>query len=92
MDVTQKDVRETAMLLNIDIDDDEMETITKSFVKLIDYFSVLDKVEIDEESQVHGDEVCRFREGEAELREHTEDLIERSEEHEDNYVLIPNIL
>ena len=93
MEVTKKDVLETATLLNIAIDETEVEVITKSFIALINYFNILDTVELDINDEDMGDDILRFRDGHTAMdREETTLLIENSEEHEDNYILIPNIL
>lgn len=92
MEVTKKNVQETADLLNIHIRDDEIDALTKSFVNLIDYFSVLDKAVLDIVAEEYRDNIFRVREGEVDSYPNPEKLIARSEEHEDNYVVIPNIL
>lgn len=92
MEVTKKNVQETADLLNIHIRDDEIDALTKSFVNLIDYFSVLDKAVLDIVAEEYRDNIFRVRDGEVDSYPNPEKLIARSEEHEDNYVVIPNIL
>lgn len=93
MEVTKKDVLETALLINLAIDDAEIDMITESFIVLVDYFKVLDTVILDINDEDKSDDTLRFRDGYIAIeRVDTEQLVEKSEEYEDNYILIPNIL
>lgn len=92
MEVTQEDVLQTASLLNIDLHENEIELLTQSFTRLIEYFAVLDKASQNIEEEHYSDSIPRTRSDEAESCDNPEGLIARSEEHEDNFVLIPNVL
>ena len=93
MEITKKEVLETALLINLAIDDAEIEMITESFVVLINYFKVLDTVMLDTNDEDKSDDIFRLRDGHVAIeRVDTERLVENSEEYEDNYILIPNIL
>ena len=94
MDITQKTVEETAALLNITLESHEIDELTERFRTLIDYFSVLDsiKLDIEDETLSVDNNIANMRDGTVHSFDNTHDLIECSEEHEDNYVLVPNLL
>lgn len=93
----------TAELMNISISGEQEEKILQSFDKLLDYFTVMNSISTeqepaqgahDEKAAAGDDEIARgaLRDAAPIPFENPAALIVRSEEHEDNYVLIPNVL
>lgn len=92
MEVNKEIVRTTAELVNIELDDHEVEILQEKFSLYLDYYSVLDKVEDITDTATSADTIVRGREGDTHSYNNPHTLIEKSEEHEDGYVLIPNVL
>lgn len=92
-------IEETAQLLCVSITNEREKKISQSFEELLTYFKVMNSVSTSDESAgsaesahdgAHGNGV--LRDDVAKSYENTQALIERSEEHEAEYIVIPNIL
>ncbi len=96
--ITKQDVHNTASLLNISISEQEAETLQASLATLVEYFQVMEKaLETDQAptTTTHApieESIAQYRDDQAYPYPHPESLIEKSEEHEENFVIVPNIL
>ncbi len=89
------DIEETATLLQMSLDDTERKSLSHSLGQLIDYFEVMQTELSQEEGMDVVEETPPQGQGRADsalIQDTTETLIERSEEHESNFVVIPNVL
>lgn len=92
MEITKKDVLDTAELLNIALSEGEVQSLTESFANLINYFSVLNETVADIDDTEYCDDISRTREDEVVSYPKSGVIIARCEEYEDNFVVIPNVL
>ncbi len=93
-------IKETTQLLYVSVSPERQKIIGASFERLLEYFAVMKSVSVDEEvssknedaedNAMHAAGV--LRDGVAKSYENTQELIERSEEHEAQYIVIPNVL
>lgn len=93
----KNEVHGAAHLICLNLDIGRENKVIESFEELLEYFSIMDafsqeehlnddilSTEIKNDSLLHAIPLIPYS--------HTEELVERSEENEDNYILIPNIL
>ncbi len=88
----KEEIYQTADLLAIAITDEEAEKLTQSFSQLMEYFSVLQDTPISDgitqsvvnKGVLRNASVCQY--------DNPHELVERSEEHEDNFFIIPSVL
>ncbi len=92
-------IEETAQLLYVSITREKEEEIARSFEELLQYFKVMDLVSTDSQTTCSTDidtdtnqSIGVLRDDVARFFTDTQSLINRSEEHEEEYIVIPNIL
>lgn len=92
--VTKEDILTTAALLNISIEDSELDALHRSFSQLVEYYAVMEMALQQEEPADQAEEQdyrVEYRNDNVEPHSNAAELIARSEEHEDDFVLIPHI-
>jgi aspartyl-tRNA(Asn)/glutamyl-tRNA(Gln) amidotransferase subunit C len=88
--VSERDVAHIAELADIGIDKEELEEFTGRFNEILEYFDILDKVEVGEPREA--DLVNIFREDVVESSLPTEEVLANTRDAEDGFFRAPRVM
>ena len=99
--IPKQNIYSTASLLNISISEQEADILQNSLTQIIEYFAIMEKAltsvqnidtSITDDITATAQTLVQYRNDEAQPYPDPKSLIEKSEEHEENFIVIPNIL